>query len=60
MNRARLYVTAQNLLTFTKYTGYYPEVGTNGRGNPRLFNEGVDESAYPMPRNYQVGIQVNF
>lgn len=60
MTRARLYLTAQNLFTLTKYTGYYPEVGSNFRSSPRLFNAGVDEGAYPMPKNYQIGLQVNF
>ncbi len=60
MSSARIYLSSQNLFTLTKYTGYYPEVGNNYRGSPRLFNEGVDEGAYPMPKNYQVGLQVNF
>ncbi|AWW00859.1 TonB-dependent receptor [Arcticibacterium luteifluviistationis] len=60
MTRARIYVSSQNLFTLSKYTGYYPEVGSNTRSNPRLFNEGVDEGAYPMPKNYQIGLQVNF
>ncbi len=60
MSRLRLYVSAQNLFTVTKYTGYYPEVGRNTRGGTRLYNSGVDESAYPTARTFQFGIQASF
>ncbi|MFY0687410.1 MAG: TonB-dependent receptor [Cyclobacteriaceae bacterium] len=63
LKRARVYVSAQNLFTMTKYTGYYPEVGQGSRdrgSNENIFNAGVDENAYPMAKNYQIGIQVNF
>jgi hypothetical protein len=54
----RIYVSAQNILTFTKYTGYDPEVG-NRTPNSSLTN-GIDFFVYPQPKAYQVGIQVNF
>ena len=61
MSKARIYISANNLITITQYTGYYPEVGRNGRtGNVRLFNSGVDEGAYPVPREFRAGIQVTF
>jgi len=61
VRKVRLFVSATNLFTITDYTGYYPEVGNNGRGNSvRLFSSGVDEAAYPTPRTYQFGIQVSF
>jgi TonB-linked SusC/RagA family outer membrane protein len=53
----RVYVSGQNLLTFTKYTGYDPEVGN--RTNSSLTN-GIDWAIYPQPKAVQVGIQVNF
>lgn len=54
----RIYVSGQNLLTFTKYKGYDPEVGnrTPGQG----LTNGIDFAIYPQPKAYQVGIQVNF
>lgn len=61
IEKIRLYGSATNLFTLTKYTGYYPEVGRNGRGGSRkIFNSGVDEGAYPVPRTFQLGIQVTF
>jgi len=54
----RIYVSAQNLLTFTKYSGFDPEVG-NRTTNSSLTN-GIDFAVYPQPKAYQVGIQANF
>jgi TonB-linked SusC/RagA family outer membrane protein len=54
----RFYVSAQNLLTFTSYTGYDPEVG-NRTPNTSLTN-GIDYFVYPNPKSYQIGLQANF
>lgn len=54
----RVYVSAQNLLTFTNYSGYDPEVG-NRTPNSSL-TSGIDFAVYPQPKSYQVGLQVNF
>lgn len=58
---ARIYLSATNIFTITEYTGYYPEVGRNSRGGSRrIFNSGVDEGAYPVPRDMRIGLQVTF
>ncbi len=49
INRCRLYLSASNLLTFTKYTGYDPEVGS-----------GVDYGNYPQARTMMVGVNLDF
>jgi hypothetical protein len=54
----RIYVSAQNILTFTKYTGYDPEVG-NRTPNSSLTN-GIDFAVYPQPKAFQVGLQASF
>jgi TonB-linked SusC/RagA family outer membrane protein len=54
----RIYVSAQNILTFTKYSGYDPEVG-NRTPNMSLTN-GIDFAVYPQPKSYQIGIQIGF
>ena len=54
----RIYIAAQNILTFTNYSGYDPEVG-NRTPNSSL-TSGIDFAVYPQPKAYQVGIQVNF
>jgi TonB-dependent starch-binding outer membrane protein SusC len=54
----RVYFSAQNLLTFTNYTGFDPEVG-NRTPNSSLTN-GIDFAVYPNPKAFQFGIQVGF
>lgn len=49
---ARLYVSAQNLKTFTKYSGYDPEIGAY---NNSPFNMNIDDGHYPNPRTYTIG-----
>jgi TonB-linked SusC/RagA family outer membrane protein len=56
LSKLRLYVSSQNLLTFTKYSGLDPEVGSK---NGTLTN-GVDYGQYPSPRSFQFGIQATF
>ncbi|MHA4810314.1 SusC/RagA family TonB-linked outer membrane protein [Flavitalea flava] len=52
LNSLRLYVTANNLLTFTKYKGFDPEVGMD--------EQGIDKGRYPQARSLFVGLNVNF
>lgn len=54
----RIYVSATNLLTFTDYSGFDPEVG-NRTPNSSLTN-GIDFAVYPQPKAFQAGIQVGF
>ena len=54
----RIYVSGQNILTFTKYTGYDPEVGNRTPGSS--LTNGIDFAVYPQPKAYQVGIQTTF
>jgi TonB-linked SusC/RagA family outer membrane protein len=54
----RLYVSANNLYTFTKYPGLDPEVGF-GNAN-QSWARGIDVGFYPQPRTYMMGLSVNF
>lgn len=54
----RLYVQAQNLITFTGYTGLDPEVGNSAGGNG--WASGVDLGLYPPSRTYLVGANIKF
>lgn len=47
-----VYVGAYNLFTFTKYTGFDPEIGGGSYGIDRVF--------YPQPRAYMLGINASF
>ena len=53
IKRLRFYVSGQNLLTFTGYKGYDPEIGSK---NGTLEN-GVDFGQYPSARTFQIGLQ---
>lgn len=54
----RVYVSAQNILTFTKYSGYDPEVGNRTPGSS--LTNGIDFAVYPTPKAFQIGVQVGF
>ena len=58
-SQLRLYVQAQNLYTFTKYTGVDPEVGSGG-GNGDSWVRGIDVGLYPTARTYIVGASIKF
>lgn len=55
ISTARVYFSIQNLHTFTKYSGYDPEVGVFNN-NIRLTN--VDAGHYPNPRTFTVGVNI--
>ncbi|WP_185716308.1 TonB-dependent receptor [Larkinella knui] len=57
IKRARVYVSGQNLLTFTKYVGYDPEVSSDGNSNTLY---GFDRFAYPASRTITVGANLTF
>lgn len=52
-----VYTTGQNLLTFTKYSGFDPEVNAFGRSATEL---GIDYGTYPQARTLTVGLNVEF
>lgn len=49
----RVYVNIQNLYTFTKYTGYDPEVGASTQDSTGL-TYGLDNGRYPSPAMYSL------
>ena len=62
LNRCFFYVTGENILTFTKYTGFDPEVSLFGRGenSERNIAPGVDYGTYPQSREIIAGINIVF
>ena len=57
VQQLRLYVTAQNVFTFTGYSGMDPEIGYGaGQG----WASGIDLGYYPSARTYMVGLNVKF
>lgn len=51
----RLYVGAQNLFTFTKYSGLDPEMGSD---DPKLM--GIDQGYFPQARTFLIGLNARF
>ena len=54
INKLRLYVSSENLLTFTNYQGFDPEIGGG------VFSNGIDNGIYPQARTFMTGINVTF
>ncbi len=54
---ARIYVSAQNLKTFTKYSGYDPEIGAI---NNRVGLMNIDNGHFPNPRTITIGANIEF
>jgi len=51
-SKLRVYVSSENLLTLTKYSGYDPEIGGG------VF--GIDKGVYPQARSFMLGVQLQF
>lgn len=57
LQNARIYLSAQNLHTFSKYFGYDPEVNQLANNENAL---GLDQGTYPTPRTFSAGINIGF
>lgn len=57
LSGGRIYVTGQNLYTWTKYSGFNPDVSSQGVGN---LNRGIDLGSYPLARTFIFGINLNY
>ena len=59
----RIYITGQNLLTFTKYTGLDPEMHVSDNVSAEKqtgdATAGIDWGTYPSARSYVVGLNIN-
>lgn len=52
-----LYISLQNIYTFTNYSGYDPEVSRFSNNNLSM---GADYGSYPMAKSYEFGARINF
>lgn len=57
MSSARLYLSANNVLTFTDYRGYDPEINAFGQNS---LLQGIDYGGYPLARMVIAGVQLGF
>lgn len=55
--RVRLYLSGRNLFTLTGYSGFDPELGKVNNNN---LNYGIDMGNYPVPRSFNIGLNIGF
>jgi TonB-linked SusC/RagA family outer membrane protein len=58
IRNAQVYASGQNLLTITKYSGWDPEV--NSQGGPNSIAQGIDHYSYPTARSITFGVRIGF
>ena len=56
LNGSYIYISGQNLITITNYTGYTPNVSTRGGSNS--ISPGLDVFGYPDSRTFTLGIKL--
>ncbi|MEY4867862.1 MAG: hypothetical protein RIT36_761 [Bacteroidota bacterium] len=54
ISKLRIYAQARNAFTFTKYTGFDPEISGG------IFDTGIDRGAYPQARSFAIGLDLKF
>ncbi|MFR9548701.1 MAG: TonB-dependent receptor [Rikenellaceae bacterium] len=54
INNLRVYLSAENLLTFTEYDGFDPEIASGGT------SLGVDRGTYPQSKTFMIGANITF
>ena len=54
VSNLRLFLTAQNPITISNYTGFDPEIGGN------VVRRGIDSSRYPISALYTLGLSLKF
>ena len=58
LQKAKVYVSGQNLVTFTSYPLWNPDVNAKGGGSS--LTQGVDDSCYPIARTITLGCRLTF
>lgn len=56
LSSARIFVSGENLLTFSSYSGFDPEVSVRNSA----LTPGFDYSAYPRAYNFSIGLNIGF
>jgi hypothetical protein len=58
IRKADVYISGQNILTFTKYSWIDPDV--NSRGGANSLDQGIDYSTYPSAKSFTAGVRLEF
>jgi hypothetical protein len=59
LSKAQIYVSGQNLITFTDYSWYDPEINSYG-GDESIIRIGIDHYSYPTSKSMTVGLRLGF
>jgi TonB-linked SusC/RagA family outer membrane protein len=57
VTNTRVYVTGSNLITWTQYSGFNPDVSSLGLGN---VNRGIDVGSYPLAKSVTFGLNITY
>jgi TonB-linked SusC/RagA family outer membrane protein len=62
LSNLKFYVSAQNLITLTSYSGWDPEIGqvSDFNGNSGVQSRGIDFASYPITPIYTMGVNLQF
>jgi TonB-linked SusC/RagA family outer membrane protein len=62
LTNAKIYISAQNLLTLTSYSGWNPEIGETKDNNGRsgVQSKGIDNGSYPITKSLTLGVNLQF
>lgn len=63
LSGAKIYATANNLLTFTKYRGYNPDstpLDNPATNTNNVLTNGLAQTGYPIARSYCIGVNISF
>lgn len=60
LSKFRIYLSGQNLVTITGYSGLDPEIGSSTVINNSAFEYGIDRGNYPQPKSFLFGLQLSF
>jgi len=63
----KVYLNVENLVTFTKYSGYTPQISGStisengiGQTSTNVLDSGIDHGVYPIARTFSVGVNIRF
>lgn len=64
LSEFQFYINAENVFTWTNYTGYSPDISSAGRstggGSTTDVDQNIDTGAYPVPRTFTIGLKAKF
>lgn len=60
LEMCKFYISGDNLYTFTKYSGYDPEVGISQNSASAILSQGFDYGNFPHARTFTFGVNLSF